>query len=277
MNLDAKALTDPGQQRDMNEDRVWVQIFEASEGGPMGLFIVCDGMGGHLGGEVASHWAIETIKQELTELFFPKDPRATVRLSDAEIQAIVEGADSTRATKGIRVESLIRKALQKANQVVLDYAKNKPEKAAEAGTTVTMAVVMDRRALIANVGDSRTYLLRNKQLRQITQDHSLVAGLVASGQIKPEEIFSHPQRNMIYRSLGQKRQLQIDTFGLILEPDDYLLLCSDGLWEMLQDEKVMVKLIESASSLENACKKLVDAANKAGGEDNISVVLAQCT
>lgn len=277
MNLEAKALTDPGRERDMNEDRAWAQVFEASEGGPMGLFIVADGMGGHLGGEVASHWAVEAIKLELSDLFCPKDPRATVRLSDAEIRAIVEGSDSTRISPGIRVESMIRKALEKANQVILDYAKKRPEKAAEAGTTVTMAVVMGRRTLIANVGDSRTYLLRDHKLRQITQDHSLVASLVASGQIKPEDVFSHPQRNMIYRSLGQKRQLQIDTFGQVLEPGDYLLLCSDGLWEMVHDDDLIVRLIEAAASLDQACKKLVDAANKAGGEDNISVVLARIT
>ena len=277
MNLEAKALTDPGRERDMNEDRAWAQVFEASEGGPMGLFIVCDGMGGHLGGEVASHWAVEAIKVELADLFCQKDPRATVRLSDSEIQAIVEGSDSTRMSPGIRVESLIRKAIQKANQVVLDYAQKRPEKAAEAGATLTMAVVIGRRTVIANIGDSRTYLLRDHKLRQITQDHSLVASLVASGQIKPEEVFSHPQRNMIYRSLGQKRQIQIDTYGEVLEPGDYLLLCSDGLWEMVHDEDLMVRLIESANSLDSACKKLVDAANKAGGEDNISVVLAHVT
>jgi protein phosphatase len=277
MNLEAKALTDPGRERDMNEDRAWAQVFEASEGSPMGLFIVCDGMGGHLGGEVASHWAVEAIKVELADLFCQKDPRATVRLSDSEIQAIVEGSDSTRMSPGIRVESLIRKAIQKANQVVLDYAQKRPEKAAEAGATLTMAVVIGRRTVIANVGDSRTYLLRDHKLRQITQDHSLVASLVASGQIKPEEVFSHPQRNMIYRSLGQKRQIQIDTYGEVLEPGDYLLLCSDGLWEMVHDEDLMVRLIESANSLDSACKKLVDAANKAGGEDNISVVLAHVT
>lgn len=277
MNLEARALTDPGRERDMNEDRAWAQVFEASEGNPMGLFIVCDGMGGHMGGEVASHWAVEAIKVELADLFCQKDPRATVRLSEAEIKAIVEGTDSTRMSPGIRVESQIRNAIQKANQVVMDYSEKRPEKAAEAGATLTMAVVIGRRTIIANVGDSRTYLLRDHKLRQISQDHSLVASLVASGQIKPEDVFSHPQRNMIYRSLGQKRQLQIDTFGEVLEPGDYLLLCSDGLWEMVHDEDLMVRLIESANSLDNACKKLVDAANKAGGEDNISVVLVHVT
>lgn len=277
MRLEAAALTDPGRQRDINEDRAWAQVFEASEGGPMGLFIVCDGMGGHLGGEVASHWAVETLKSELVDLFFSKDPRATLRLSDAEIKAIVEGTQATRISPATRIETQIRKAIEKANQVLLNYAQNKPEKAAEAGTTLTMAVISGRRLVVANVGDSRTYLMRNGKLQQITQDHSLVATLVASGQIQPKEVFSHPQRNMIYRSLGQKRQIQIDTYGDILQPGDTLLLCSDGLWEMVRDEAIMANLIESATSLELACQKLIDAANQAGGEDNISVVLVKAT
>lgn len=275
MKLESAIRTDTGRQRNMNEDRAWAQVYEASEGGSIGLFIVCDGMGGHLGGEVASHWAVETIRKELSDLFF-KDPRATVRLTETEIKAALDGGeDATQMSSGIKQENQVRKALQKANQVVADYAQKRPEKAAEAGTTATMVVVIGRRAVIANVGDSRTYLLRNHQLRQITHDHSLVASMVASKQIKPDDIFTHPQRNIIYRSLGQKRQVQIDTFIEILQPGDLLLLCSDGLWEMVRDERVMIQLIETSASLEQACQKLIEAANQAGGEDNISVVLAR--
>ena len=173
------------------------------------------------------------------------------------------------------VENRVRQAIQKANQVVHQYAVEKPGKAADAGTTVTMAVVQGQWVVIANVGDSRTYLLRNHKLRQLTQDHSLVASMVASGQIRPEEIFVHPQRNVIYRSLGQKRQVQIDTFRETLEAGDHLLLCSDGLWEMVQDEAVMARLVDSAKTPTQACQILVDAANTAGGEDNIGVVLVR--
>jgi len=158
---------------------------------------------------------------------------------------------------------------------VYQYAREKPKKAANSGTTVTLAFVQGSLALIANVGDSRTYLLRDHMLRQVSVDHSLVAGLVASGQIKPEEIYTHPQRNVIFRSLGQKQRVQVDIFREILEPGDILLLCSDGFWEMVQDPKLIVRLIEKAKDPKQACQTLIDAANAAGGEDNISVVVAK--
>jgi protein phosphatase len=274
-NLKYAARTDPGKERDLNEDNVWAQVLEASEGGSVGLFIVCDGLGGHLGGEVASHWAVETLKQELAEVFIRKDPRATVRLTDAEINEGLDGIDATRLSTSSKIESQVIEALQKANQVVREVALKRPEQAADAGTTVSMAIVIGKRAIIANVGDSRTYLVRKHILRQITRDHSLVASLVENGQLKPQDVYNHPQRNVIFRSLGQKRQVQVDTFWEMLEPGDYLFLCSDGLWEMIPDEKEIISIIEGTRSLENACQKLINAANSAGGEDNISVILAK--
>jgi PPM family protein phosphatase len=274
-NLKYAARTDPGKERDLNEDNVWAQILEASEGGPVGLFIVCDGLGGHLGGEVASHWAVETLKKELADVFIRKDPRATVRLTEAEINEGLEGGDATRLSSTSRIESQIIEALQKANNVVREVALQRPEQAADAGTTVSMAIVIGNRAIVANVGDSRTYLVRKHTLRQVTRDHSLVASLVENGQLKPEDVFNHPQRNVIFRSLGQKRQVQVDTFWEMLEPGDYLFLCSDGLWEMIQEEKEIVSIIEGTRSLDNACQKLINAANSAGGVDNISVILAR--
>lgn len=276
IRLEAAALSHPGRVREMNEDSVWAQVYSASAGQPVGLFIVCDGVGGHLGGECASHWAIEAIKVELADLFAPRDPRATIRLSEEELRKAVEqDGEATRLSAVARMETRLRQAIQKANRVVFGYAQQKPEKAADAGTTVTMAVVQGERAVIANVGDSRTYLLRDHRLEQITQDHSLVASLVASGQIRPEEVFTHPQRNLIFRSLGQKRQVQVDTFWRTLQPGDTLLLCSDGLWEMVQDDAVMAQIIETSSSPAQACQRLVEAANLAGGEDNIGVVVVR--
>ncbi len=275
IRIETAALTDPGREREMNEDSAWAQVYTASEGEPIGLCIVCDGMGGHMGGEVASHWAVEAIKKEMAGLFSMRDPRATVRLSEAELNAALADEDSTRQSVGSKLEGQVRDAIEAANQVVYKYAQQKPKQAAEAGTTVTMSVIMGRRAIIANVGDSRTYLLRDHQLRQISKDHSLVANLVAAGKIKPEDIYIHPQRNMIFRALGQKRKVDVDIFWEVLQAGDYLLLCSDGLWEMLRDESVIVRLIESACTPLLACQILVDAANTAGGEDNIGVVVVK--
>jgi len=269
------AKTDPGKERELNEDNVWAQVLETSEGGPVGLFIVCDGLGGHLGGEVASHWAIETLKKELAEVFIHRDPRATVRLTETEMNEGLDESDATRLSSTSKIESQVIEALQKANYVVREVALQRPEQAADAGTTVTMAIVIGKRAIIANIGDSRTYLVRKHELRQISRDHSLVASLVENGQLKSQDIFNHPQRNVIFRSLGQNRQVQVDTFWEMLEPGDYLFLCSDGLWEMIPDEKEIVDIIEGTRSLDNACKKLVNAANSAGGVDNISVILAR--
>lgn len=276
-DLNAHAMTDPGRERTVNEDRAWEQVYSASEGEPTGLFIICDGMGGSLAGEVASHWAVETIKKELADFFCQTDPRATVRLSPQEIEAAVSGTSITRQTAVSEMERRVRAAIDQANRVVRGYARQKPKQAGDCGTTASLALVKGELAVIANVGDSRTYRLRDHKLQQITRDHSLVAGLVASGQIQREAVFHHPQRNVIYRSLGQKSQVQTDIFLEILRPGDHLLLCSDGLWEMLPDERLMAQLIENAGEPRQACERLIRAANAAGGEDNIGVVVVKAS
>ncbi len=277
IKLQAFALTDPGRERQVNEDRVWAQVYEASEGETVGLFIVCDGIGGHMGGECASHWAVETVKSELQKLFCPPDPRATVHLSNEDLESWMHTGQTTRLSQMRRLEDRVQEAIEKANRVVYEFAQQKPEQAADAGTTISMALVTGSRTIVANVGDSRTYLLRGDRMRQITKDHSLVASLVASKQIKPEEIFNHPQRNLIFRSLGNKKEVQVDTFIETLKEGDYLLLCSDGLWEMVQDEKTIARTIKESDTLEEAGTKLVEAANIAGGEDNIGLVIVKAT
>lgn len=277
LKLDAAALYDPGRQRAVNEDRAWAQIYMASEGEPLGLFVVCDGIGGQQGGDCASQWALETIKRELRDIFCPFDPRGTKELSRSELDAVLRSSGSTRISNARKLERQVRRAVERANLVVYEYAHQKPEKASDSGTTLTLALVSGERAVVANVGDSRTYLLRERRLRQITQDHSLVANLVTSGQIKPEDVYTHPQRNLIYRSLGYKAELHVDTFMQIIQPGDYLLLCSDGLWEMLRDENRMAQIILDAPTTEQACRVLVEAANQAGGEDNIGVVVVKIT
>lgn len=278
IHLNAAGMTDPGLLRDTNEDRMLTLVYQGHKK-PVGLFVVCDGMGGHMGGEYASYWAIEAIKQELADLFASSDPRATVLIGQGTLK---------RGQKQVEVkpfdlpdeagmEQRVRDAVQKANEVVFEYAQRKPEKAADAGATLTMALVIGNHAVIANAGDSRTYLLRNHQLFQVSRDHSLVANLVQQGQLMPDEVYTHPQRNIIYRFLGQSGQVHLDIFHEALKPGDYLMLCSDGLWEMVRGERQVVHVIEDAGDPRLACEELVKLANLAGGDDNISVVVVKIT
>ncbi len=275
LKLKAGSLSHPGMIRDKNEDSVWSQIFAPPKQQPSGLFIVCDGMGGHMGGKFASYWAVEAIKSEFGELLATKDPRATVILTAADVQAVREGNYAAPEPEETDLEKITKTAIQKANKVVFDYSRHKPKQAANAGTTIVMAAVRGEQVFFANVGDSRGYLLRDHELVQITRDHSLVASLVAEGQLLPDEIYTHPRRNMIFRFLGQKGLVQIDLYEKEIKPGDYILLCSDGLWEMVHSKEKIVDLIENANDPQDACQMLVDAANAAGGEDNIGVVVVQ--
>jgi serine/threonine protein phosphatase PrpC len=275
ISLLAASLTDSGQTREENEDCAWAQVYTATNEEPIGLFIVCDGMGGHMGGKYASYWAVETIKREFADLFITKDPRATVQLSDDDLAKVRAGVLINPKLPEPNIEALTNGAIQKANNVVYEYARHRPEKAANAGTTITMLVARGSRAIVANAGDSRTYLLRNHELYQISRDHSLVANLVADGHILPTDIYTHPQRNVIYSYLGQKGKVQPDIFYETLKPGDHIILCSDGLWEMVRNEEKLVELVEKANDPLQACQSLIDAANSAGGEDNISVIVVK--
>ena len=204
-----------------------------------------------------------------------RDPRATLVLTAEDVKAVQQGIYQPPKPVETDLEALTTSAIQKANEVVYNYSSHKPKQAANAGTTISMMALHGTAAVIANVGDSRTYLLRDHQLIQITQDHSLVASLVADGQILPDEIYTHPQRNMIYRFLGQRGLVQVDIFRQQLKPGDFVLLCSDGLWEMLREPGLIVQIIERAGDPEAGCQALVEAANQAGGDDNISVVIVE--
>ena len=273
ITLRAAGAKHAGLIREVNEDDFFVKVVQSSEEEPVGLFIVADGIGGHMGGEFASEWAVETIREELKNLFIPTDPRKTVKLDSAEIEAMVSGRSApTRRLGETEVERMIRRAVERANEVVLGIARAKPTEAADTGSTVTLAVIQGLTAYVANVGDSRTYLFHNEELTPITTDHSVVASLVAAGQIQPEDVYTHPQRNIIYRSLGAKPDVEVDLFRQELQPGDQLLLCSDGLWEMVRDPQI-AKILEKAPDPQTACERLVRAANDNGGEDNIAVVV----
>lgn len=233
-------------------------MYESIAKPTVGLFIVADGIGGSEAGEVASKEGIEV---------------ATAELLNKVVLPVLAGTALDDETVRVRIED----AVTHANTAVWELAH---EKGNDMGSTITLALVIDDRAYVANVGDSRTYLFDGGKLQQITHDHSLVASLVAQKMIEPEEIYTHPQRNMIFRSLGGKPEIVVDIFpqdggALKMKPGARLLLCCDGLWEMLHSEGIEELLLQPQSDLQKLCETLVERANEAGGEDNISVIVVK--
>lgn len=269
IKITAAGQSDAGREREKNEDWFYLRVVQSLQEELSGLFVVADGMGGHMAGEVASQLAVETLESE-----FSRSPRATRKLDAKARQAWIEGKDVSTLLADAPIMAAIREAVQRANRVVYDYTQHYPDRAYDAGSTVTMAVIKGWTAYIANVGDSRTYLLREGRLQPLTTDHSLVAGLVAAGRIQPDEIYTHPQRNVVYRSLGGDPQVEVDLTRQALQPGDQLLLCSDGLWEMVRDPE-MTTLLEGAPDVWAACERLVQTANEHGGEDNITAIVVR--
>jgi serine/threonine protein phosphatase PrpC len=203
------------------------------------LFAVADGMGGAKAGEVASG------------------------LAAAAVQESGDDGESGEA----RVEALI----EEANRRVFRRASEDRE-ASGMGTTMTVALAEGDQVAFGHVGDSRAYLIRDGELEQLTDDHSLVAELVRSGKLTPEEAVTHPQRSVITRALGTEANVDVDTFSIEVRPGDVFLLCSDGLTTMVDDETLLDAVERNRANLEEAAKALVNAANRGGGEDNITVV-----
>jgi PPM family protein phosphatase len=289
MKLTAADKTDVGKQREQNEDMPYKRI-ESSEEGDRGLFIVADGMGGYQAGEVASKLAVERISQALRNFFVPLPDQPTIKLSPSSVpdddatikmptmkpegptakQHKTRKLPETPITKN--VEDQLKDAIQQANKAILSYGEKKSS-ARGLGCTVTTVLIQNDHAYIANIGDSRTYLLRDGELKALTKDHSLVARLVEAKQIEPEEVYSHPQRNLIYRSLGAgHKSVDPDVFHEVLRDGDTLLLCSDGLWEMVRHDDLL-KVLSEKSSPQKICDTLINMANANGGEDNITAVV----
>jgi PPM family protein phosphatase len=199
------------------------------------LFAVADGMGGARAGEIASRLAAAAVREE-------------------------EGEHAN-------VGELIREA----NRRVFERARDDAA-ASGMGTTMTLALVEDDHVTIGHVGDSRAYRLRDDGLEQLTEDHSLVAELVRSGRLSPEEAEMHPQRSVITRALGTEANVDVDTFTVETQPGDVFLLCSDGLTTMVGDERIVAAVRENRDDLERAAKQLISDANRSGGEDNVTVV-----
>lgn len=243
-----------GKQREHNEDCIYalsIAVGGEKSSSPFGLFIVADGMGGHQYGEVASAMAVRTLGGYILKRFHPTlvDP---VTSMDESIQ------------------DLMRSAINEANKAVSQAAPG-------SGTTLTAALILGQQMTIGHVGDSRAYAIHSYGGGEaLTRDHSLVKRLEELGQISPEEAAIHPQRNVLYRALGQGEILEPDIFTAPFPITGYLLLCSDGLWSVLSDDNLFHH-VASAKDLQDACQSLVAAANEAGGPDNISVIVVKLT
>jgi serine/threonine protein phosphatase PrpC len=228
IRVTAVMKTDPGRVRERNEDSAYILVPPAPHD-DTALLVVADGMGGYRAGDEASRIAVETIAAEMEPLFAPTTDQPTKRLSvepeDDRDTVVLPETEASHYYGGF-----ITRAVHRANDHILAYGQEHRE-ARGLGSTVTMVVVAGNRAYFANVGDSRTCLYRAGHLRAITRDHSLVAKLVEAGQIEPDDVYDHPKRNLIYRSLGTDHDdVEVDLFEEELYPGDILLLCSDGLW-----------------------------------------------
>jgi serine/threonine protein phosphatase PrpC len=256
VRLWAGQRSDTGQVRELNEDSLVVLVavptWESNTGPVLGLFAVADGMGGHEGGEVASKLALRVVAGEVLRRIFEKE-LAGETLPEQALTANL-GAAAVAANDAVYLE------------------RHKREN--DMGTTLTVALLRDDQVHLAHVGDSRAYRWSAAGLEQLTTDHSMVASLIASGRAEPDEVYTHPQRSVIYRSIGDRPQVEVDTATLPLATGDRLILCSDGLWEMIRDEGIADVMMLEANP-QAACDLMVQRANLAGGDDNISVVVVQ--
>jgi serine/threonine protein phosphatase PrpC len=262
VHLLAASHSDAGNVRrsDPNEDSALIlqlQRIHESFSSPVGVYIVADGMGGHDNGQLASRMTINTIAQRMTrELLL--DPLAGEK----------DGVPASPPDEESLV-ALLHDTIEEANTALCEVnARNKTDM----GSTLTGFMIVGQHAFIVNVGDSRTYMVRGGQLYQLTTDHSLVGQLVASGLIEPDDVYTHPQRSQIYRSLGDKPNTQIDIFKQQLHPGDKLLSCCDGLWEMVHNPQIE-SVLNTTPDPQTACQQLIDLANDNGGEDNITAVI----
>ena len=242
-----------GKQRELNEDSLLAltSTMAGNSGNlPFGLYIIADGMGGHQFGEVASNAAIRTVAGYVLRKFHSYLFQLKTDTMDESFQEIMLAAVS-EAQRAIQRE------------------------APGSGTTLTAALVLGQQITVAHVGDSRAYFIYpDGRVEAITRDHSLVKRLEELGHISPEEAENYPHRNVLYRALGQGEILEPDIFTIAFPQPAYLMICSDGLWGVISEQD-LVRSINEAPNLQRACQNLVNAANAAGGPDNISVVIAQ--
>lgn len=252
--------TDIGMVRKINEDSVLTleaTVLEHEGSLPVGLYVVADGMGGHQSGEVASSIAARTIGS---------------LVNSSLIGPLVSGDPVARDPN--TCAGLLQQAVLEANRRISDLAR---ERHSDLGTTVVAGLLIGNQLTVANVGDSRAYLVRDGQVTVLTKDHSLVMQLVQAGQLTMSEIYTHPRRNEIYRALGDARLTdnEVDVFKYRLRPGDGLLLCSDGLWDFVRDPDIAETVGVLEDDPQSQAQVLVGKANSKGGEDNISVIFTK--
>jgi serine/threonine protein phosphatase PrpC len=234
------SITDVGQKRNMNQDYVYTS--ENSVGNLPNLFVVADGMGGHNAGDFASKYTV---------------------------QQLVNSIESNSETNPIKI---IRQSIETANKALIRKAYENSEFAGM-GTTLVAATIIKDYIYVANIGDSRLYIINN-DMKQITKDHSLVEEMVRLGEIDPEDARNHPDKNIITRAIGASADIAVDFFEMKLERDDIILMCSDGLTNMIEDEEIL-KIIKKKKTPEQKAQRLVEIANNNGGKDNIAVIIIE--
>ena len=241
MTLLASGSTDVGRIRRSNEDSYGIYP-------DLHLYVVADGMGGHVAGEVASRLAVEAIGS----------------FSAAALKNDLSLSSSQRLVQ----------AIQQANEHIIQAGKENTQLVGM-GTTVVAAVIDQSTAHIGHVGDSRAYLLRNKEIKQLTKDHSLLNEYLQKGLITPENSGDYPYKHIITRALGSRPGVEVEIQTIALQPGDCFLLCTDGLTNMLTERDIRTILTTMDNDPEKGCRRLIEAANSKGGEDNITAVLFQ--
>lgn len=243
--VESGSASDPGCVRELNEDAVFLNVPSSEDGlrrhGVLAL--VCDGMGGHEAGEVASALARDTIIAELT-------------------------------TKNFDLPEALIRSVEKANQMIYESG-HKRQELRGMGTTCCALVIRDGYAWCAHVGDSRCYLLRNSDLLLMTEDHSTVMDMVKRGIISLEEARHHPEKNVISRALGSRSEVEVSSWNrpLAVQAEDAFLLCSDGLYDLVSDEDIRLIMTSGSPHAQTACDRLITLARERGGLDNISAVM----
>lgn len=241
-----------GLERSHNEDTLFVMQGNSEGEGSLpnfGLFIVADGMGGHRAGEVASAISVRKVAYRITQ------------------DTILHLFDEQNSAEIPPIQDMVRQALEVANDAVV-------ERVPGGGTTLTVALLLGNYLTIGHVGDSRASIISDNGSKAITRDHSLVERLRELGQLSEEEAATHPQRNVLYRAIGQGTNLEVDIVSHPVPSNGYMLLCSDGLWGVVEEDDIQ-NIILNSSHPQIACEQLIQAANAAGGPDNITAVLVQ--